>query len=175
MDKKTREFVIICKDTLPYLEPVCEFNSSQVLSQESFANLLSESVKTVLILDMLECVEFPRKVLSESYRILKPKGICIITSHMNQLIYNPLNDYWRFAPEGFMSLLEPFDFRFTGFAGKEKFPHTVVGIGFKKQPRPLDRFWPFYEDWKADGENWKEWIQYKQETLKTSFRNQGNS
>jgi len=93
--------------------------------------LVSNSVGTVLILNTIEHVEFPRKAIKESYRILKPKGILIITSHMFFPIHDYPQDYWRFTPEGFKSLLKPFPFLFVGFFGDEKFPHTIIGIGFK--------------------------------------------
>jgi SAM-dependent methyltransferase len=94
-------------------------------------NLPSESVGTVLILDTLEHVEFPRKAIEESYRILKPNGILVISSVMNFPIHDYPYDYWRFTPEAFKSLLTPFKSSFVGFAGKSDFPHTVIGIGIK--------------------------------------------
>ena len=91
----------------------------------------SDSVGTVLILNTIEHVEYPRKAIEESYRILKRKGILIITSHMFFPIHDYPNDYWRFTPEGFRSLLKPFPFLFVGFFGQEQMPHTIIGIGFK--------------------------------------------
>lgn len=94
-------------------------------------DLSSESVGTVLILDTLEHVEFPRKAIEEVYRILKPAGILIISSVMNFPIHDYPYDYWRYTPEAFKSLLKPFTFSFVDLAGESSFPHTVVGIGFK--------------------------------------------
>jgi len=94
-------------------------------------DLPSEAVGTVLILDTLEHVELVRKAVEEAYRILKPDGILVISSVMKFPIHNFPYDYWRFTPEGFKSLLKPFKSSFVDFAGDEKFPHTVVGIGFK--------------------------------------------
>ena len=94
-------------------------------------NLPSESVGTVLILDTLEHVEFPRKAIKEIYRILKSNGILIMSSVMYFPIHNHPCDYWRFTPEAFRSLLGPFTSSFVDFAGEKSFPHTVVGIGFK--------------------------------------------
>ena len=94
-------------------------------------NLPPESVGTVLILDTLEHVEFPRKAIKEIHRILKPNGILIMSSVMYFPIHNHPCDYWRFTPEAFRSLLEPFTSSFVDFAGESSFPHTVVGIGFK--------------------------------------------
>lgn len=93
--------------------------------------LPAESVGTVLLLDTIEHVEFPRKALNEIYRILKPDGILIISSHMNYAIHSHPFDYWRFTPEAFRSLLKLFNFSIVESVGIKKNPHTVVGIGFK--------------------------------------------
>ena len=63
--------------------------------------------------------------------MLKPDGIALITSVMNFPIHDYPNDYWRFTPEGFESLLKNFSYRFVDAIGDEWFPHTVVGLGFK--------------------------------------------
>jgi SAM-dependent methyltransferase len=94
-------------------------------------DLSSESVGSVLMLDTLEHVEFPKEAVREVHRILKPDGIFIASSVMNFPIHAHPNDYWRFTPEGFRSLLKPFASVVIDCAGEEKFPHTVVGIGFK--------------------------------------------
>jgi len=94
-------------------------------------NLPSESVGTVLVLDTLEHVEFPRKAIEESYRILKSNGILIMSSVMNFPIHNFPHDYWRFTPECFRSLLKPFNLSVVEFVGRQTFPHTIIGIGFK--------------------------------------------
>jgi SAM-dependent methyltransferase len=90
-----------------------------------------ETSGTVLVYDTLEHVEYPRKALEEIHRILKPDGIVIISSVMKFPIHDYPNDYWRFTPEGFRSLLNIFNYSFVESAGEEKEPHTVVAIGFK--------------------------------------------
>lgn len=92
----------------------------------------SESVGTVIIMDTLEHVEFPRKAIEEVHRILKPNGTLIISSVMKFPIHDYPYDYWRFTPEAFKSLLRPFNSRFVDFAGESVFPHTIVGIGIKE-------------------------------------------
>lgn len=94
-------------------------------------NIPSGSVGTVIILETLEHVEYPRKALQEAYRILKPDGRLLITSEMKFPIHDAPNDYWRFTPQGFESLLKPFQDKFVGFAGDKEFPHTIIGIGSK--------------------------------------------
>lgn len=114
-------------------------------------NLPEESVGTVLVLETLEHVEFPRKAIEEVHRILKKGGILIISSVMNFPIHEHPHDYWRFTPEGFKSLLRPFDSFFVDFAGEEGFPHTVVGIGFKGSitEEAMNEFKGRFENWKA--------------------------
>jgi len=113
-------------------------------------NLSSETAGTVLILDTLEHVEFVRKAVEEAYRILKSDGILVISSQMDCPIHSWPDDYWRFTPSAFRSLLKPFSSWFVDLAGDEWFPHTVVGIGFKGsvKERELDDFTARAEDWK---------------------------
>jgi SAM-dependent methyltransferase len=94
-------------------------------------DLPSQSVGSVLILDTLEHVEYPRRALEEVQRILKPGGILIMSSVMDYPIHDSPSDYWRFTPGGFQSLLKDFATSIVGYAGNREFPHTVVGVGFK--------------------------------------------
>lgn len=105
---------------------------------------------TVLLMDTLEHVEYVRKAVEEVHRILKPNGILVASSVMKFPIHDYPYDYWRFTPEAFKSLLKPFDYSFVGFAGNKKFPHSVVGVGFKGSV-PEDRMNDFiikFERWK---------------------------
>lgn len=111
-------------------------------------DLPSKSVGTVLALDTLEHVEFPRKAIEEIYRILKPGGLHVISSVMKFEIHDYPQDYWRFTPEGFKSLLRVFPQHFADYAGDKAFPHTVVGLGYKGPTFSLDQFIPAFEDWK---------------------------
>ncbi len=111
-------------------------------------NLPSESVGTVLVLDTLEHVEFPRRALSELFRILKSGGVLIISSVMDFPIHDYPYDYWRFTPEGFKSLLGDFPKSFVGYSGADNFPDTVIGVGFKDSNTSFDLFLPKYACWK---------------------------
>lgn len=93
--------------------------------------LEAESVGTVLLLDTLEHVEFPRKALGEIHRILKPGGVLVISSTMRFPIHDHPHDYWRFTPEAFRSLLKPFATAVVESGGREDFPPLVVGVGCK--------------------------------------------
>ena len=93
--------------------------------------LPDESAGTVLLLDTLEHVEFPRKALGEMHRILKPGGVLVMSSTMRFPIHDHPHDYWRFTPEAFRSLLKPFATAIVESGGRESFPPLVVGIGCK--------------------------------------------
>ena len=122
-------------------------------------DLPSDSVGTLLSLDTLEHVEFPRRALEEAHRLLRPGGIAVISSVMNFPIHSEPFDYWRFTPQGFRSLLRPFTSVFVGYAGAEDFPHTVVGLGRKGAELPLQEFEPRCDRWRREWEtpekNWK--------------------
>lgn len=117
-------------------------------------DLPGDSAGTVLCFDTLEHVEYPRKALSEIHRILKPDGIAIISSVMLFPIHDHPYDYWRFTPEAFKSILKPFTASFVGYAGREDFPHTVVGIGFKGLVPDLSPFNDQYVKWQKQYAKW---------------------
>jgi ubiquinone/menaquinone biosynthesis C-methylase UbiE len=100
-------------------------------------------------MDTLEHVEYPHTALKEIHRILHPDGIAVISSVMKWHIHDHPFDYWRFTPEAFKSLLKPFSSSYVGFAGVPKFPHTVVGIGFRGQQPDMKRFEDQYMLWHA--------------------------
>lgn len=111
-------------------------------------DLPQESVGTIICLDTLEHVEYPCRALEEIHRVLKPNGVAFISSVMNFPIHDYPSDYWRFTPEAFRSLLKPFASSFIGYAGKDNFPHTVIGIGFKGNIPTISEFTACYQTWK---------------------------
>jgi SAM-dependent methyltransferase len=191
MRESVREFVKIAAETFQISEPIYEFGSFQVQSNADLRpffpwkeyigcdmqegpgvdkilnlhniDLPDQTAGSVLLVDTLEHVEFPHKALEEVYRILKPQGFVLITSHMKFPIHSYPYDYWRFTPEAFKSLLRPFSQSFVGFTGVEEFPHTVVGIGFKGENVSLEPFLSKYEEWKIkwhyiDRQAWKRFL-----------------
>lgn len=111
-------------------------------------DLASGSAGVVLLMDTIEHVEFPRKAIEEVYRILKPNGIFVMSSHMKWPIHNHPHDYWRFTPEAFNSILGVFPHSYVDFVGCENFPHTVIGVGFKGSVPSLEQFKERIEYWK---------------------------
>lgn len=91
----------------------------------------SNSVGTVLIMDTLEHVENVHQAMDEIYRVLKPKGMVIMSSVMNFPIHDYPSDYWRFTPKAFELLLRRFDYYEVEFDGDPSFPEGVYGFGIK--------------------------------------------
>jgi hypothetical protein len=92
----------------------------------------SGSVGTFLLADTLEHVADPIRGMQEVLRCLREDGVAIYTSVMHFPIHAYPNDYWRYTPEAFRLLAEPFPTKAIFYAGPEDFPHTVCGVAAKK-------------------------------------------
>ena len=107
--------------------------------------------------------------MDEVHRILRADGIFIATSVMNFRIHAWPHDYWRFTPEGFKSLFKPFAYSIVEFAGDRRFPHTVVGVGFKS-PVEEEKVMDFLKRL----ERWKEhWSRPAEKGIKKSLKRLG--
>jgi hypothetical protein len=65
------------------------------------------------------------------HRVLRPGGVLAISSLMFFPIHAHPWDYWRFTPEGFELLLQPFESRLVLAQGWDQMPEGVFGIGVK--------------------------------------------
>ena len=96
----------------------------------------SSSVDSVFSSQVLEHVTNPKKMVDEIYRILKKEGVCILTTHMAQVLHGEPHDYFRFTEYGLKELFKKFKhieikpnggallaiFQFFIFAVDEKLP-----------------------------------------------------
>lgn len=94
----------------------------------SFAD---ESIGTVLAFETLEHVADPIRAVQEMHRVLAPGGVAVMTSCMFFPIHEHPWDYWRFTPEGFAKVLEPFERQLVIAQGWELMPENVLGVGAK--------------------------------------------
>jgi SAM-dependent methyltransferase len=172
MRQNILDFVSLVVKSFPIEEPVYEFGSldyslksyfegkkyvgadmrpgagvDEILDLHNIA-LPSESVGTVVCMDTLEHVEYPHLALQEIHRILKPGGAAYISSVMKFHIHEFPNDYWRFTPEAFRSILKPFTSIFVEYGGEAIFPHTVIGVGFKGAAPNFANFNSAISKWK---------------------------
>lgn len=94
----------------------------------SFAN---EEVGTALCIDTLEHCQDPVAACREMHRVLRPGGVCAVTSVMWFPIHAYPHDYWRFTPEGLRLLLSPFDYLWARGVGHPLLPTQVVAVAAK--------------------------------------------
>ena len=94
------------------------------------------SVGTVLVMETLEHVEFPRQAMAEVFRILKPQGTLVLSTCFAFPIHEHPKDYWRFSPQGVESLLQAYPWSLVESVGSPKMPHAIVGIALKMRPDP---------------------------------------
>ncbi|WP_205698125.1 methyltransferase domain-containing protein [Conexibacter sp. SYSU D00693] len=89
-------------------------------------------VGTAICLDTLEHCADPPMACRELARVTADGGICVISSVMLFGIHGYPNDYFRFTPEGFRTMLEQgFDDVFVTWFGHDGIPTWVFGVGVK--------------------------------------------
>jgi len=70
--------------------------------------LKSNSMDSVICIQLLEHVTNPQKVIDEIYRVLKPNGVCILTTHMATVLHGLPHDYFRFTKYGLKFMFKKF-------------------------------------------------------------------
>lgn len=95
----------------------------------TFWRLPDDTMQTVLMLDTIEHVEYPREAVRNIRYNMGRDSIFVMTGPFYFKIHDYPSDYWRFTQAAFSSLLKPFDAHLTVQVGVELFPHTIVGIG----------------------------------------------
>ncbi len=86
------------------------------------SSIEDNSIGLVLLLESLEHIEQPQKAIDEIYRILKPRGMLILTTVMAMGIHPCPKDYWRFCPDGIKLLLRQYKILDFTLEGEPSFP-----------------------------------------------------
>lgn len=77
----------------------------------------SLSTDVVLSTQVLEHVSEPASYLGEAYRILRPNGLLILSTHGVWRYHPDPFDYWRWTSEGLRTTIEQHGFRLRRFRG----------------------------------------------------------
>jgi SAM-dependent methyltransferase len=93
----------------PKAEHHIDFDSKTTLPDNYADIILSNQV--------LEHVDTPSGYLQEAYRILKPGGSIILTTHGYWFYHPTPNDYWRWTSAGLRKTVEAENFKITSFFG----------------------------------------------------------
>jgi len=90
------------------------------------------SVGTVIAMNTFEHVPRFWRGFDEIHRVLRPDGVLLVSVPFYFYIHNYPSDYWRFTPEAFDVLLEPYPQRIVGWHGPKKRPASVWAIAFRE-------------------------------------------
>lgn len=92
-------------------------------------------VGSAICLDTLEHCADPPQACRELARVTADGGVCVISSVMLMGIHGYPQDFFRFTPEGFRTMLEQgFDHVWVAGFGHEAIPTWVFGVGTKGVP-----------------------------------------
>jgi SAM-dependent methyltransferase len=108
-------------------------NVDKIANIENLDDIKDESIGLVLCLETLEHCQHPIRAVSEIFRILKPKGIAIISTPMFAPVHMD-EDYWRLTPEGMREIvLYGYEEKYVYYQGERHFPFNIIGVGSKKE------------------------------------------
>jgi len=125
------------KNVLDYktLDLNADLGPDYVGDAQNISKIEDNTFGTIVCTELIEHVEEPKKVISESARILKEGGLFIFTVPFWMPIHEKdyQKDYWRFTPRGIKYLLQShFKDILTKTAYDDCVPTNILGYAFKK-------------------------------------------
>nr|WP_294897303.1 class I SAM-dependent methyltransferase [uncultured Pedobacter sp.] len=109
IEPKVGKYLGVDLEMNPLAEHHIDFDSKTTLADNFCDIILSNQV--------LEHVDSPAGYLQEAYRILKPGGSMIITTHGYWYYHPTPNDYWRWTSAGLRKTIEKEGFNVQSFFG----------------------------------------------------------
>ena len=91
------------------------------------------SVGTVIAFSTFEHVRRFWVGFEEVRRVLRPDGVFLVSCPFYFHQHGYPSDYWRFTPEAFELLLEPYPARILGWHGPERKPADVWAAAFREE------------------------------------------
>ena len=121
------------KQDMQDYSPSCIDIISKVWEQ----GIRDESIGLVLNLESLEHVAFPQRTIDDTYRVLRPNGLLILTTVMQWRVHRHPRDYWRFCPDSMDVLLAKFSILDITVEGDPSFPRGLW-VTARKDPYSTD-------------------------------------
>ena len=158
MQPVVRAFVQDALEVLELPDPVVEFGALQVESEQDsdlrplFAgrdytgtdfrdgpgvdrvedlrglSYADDSVGTAICLETLEHVDDPLTACRELSRVVRPGGVCLVSTPLLMGIHGYPDDFFRYTPEGMRSLLRPFEAAWVAGLGDPSMPLWVFAV-----------------------------------------------
>jgi SAM-dependent methyltransferase len=97
----------------------------------SFAD---QSLRSVLLLETLEHVPRPQRVVSEVQRVLHPEGVALVSVPFDYRIHGWPTDFWRFTAAGLNAMLSGFPQRAVCAVGPQLRPSQVFAVVASRRP-----------------------------------------
>lgn len=91
------------------------------------------SIGAVIALSAFEHVKHFWRGFEEVFRVLRPDGVFLVACPFFFRIHNFPDDYWRFTPSGFETLLEAYPSKILGWHGPKHRPANVWSLAFREK------------------------------------------
>jgi SAM-dependent methyltransferase len=96
-----------------------------------------DSVGTAICLETLEHCEDPLTACRELARVVRPGGVCIVSTPFLLGIHGYPGDFFRFTPQAMTSMLGDFDATWSAGVGDPGSPLWVVAVAVNGRPLEL--------------------------------------
>jgi len=107
-DKKSSYKKYVSCSEYKTLNIISDYNPDICCDIHDMSIIKSSSFDVVISIEVLEHCYNPQRAINEIYRILKPGGICILSTRFFHPLHPSPHDYYRFTDEGLNYLFTPF-------------------------------------------------------------------